>query len=87
MCYVIAEEKYTRLVFTNGEALLDQSLKQLEQDYPTQLLRIHRKIVINLSRLIALKKDEDGNHVVLLEGCSCLLPVSRRAYKTVKEHL
>lgn len=87
VCYIIAEEKYTRLVFTNGEALLDQSLKQLEQDYPTQLLRIHRKIVINLSRLIALKKAEDGSHVVLLEGCSCLLPVSRRAYKTVKEHL
>lgn len=87
VCYVMAEDKYTRLIFTNGEALLDQSLKQLEQDYPTQLLRIHRKILINKSRLVALKKAGDGSHVVALSDCGCLLPVSRRAYKTVKDHL
>ncbi|MBB1332692.1 response regulator transcription factor [Pseudoalteromonas sp. SR44-5] len=87
VCYVIAEDKYTRLIFTHGEALLDQSLKQLEQEYPTQLLRIHRKILINKSRLVALKKAGDGSHVVALSDCSCLLPVSRRAYKTVKDHL
>ena len=87
VCYVIAEDKHTRLVFTNGEALLDQSLKQLEQAYPIQLLRIHRKILINISRLIALKRTGDGSHVVALNDCNCLLPVSRRAYKDVKEHL
>ncbi|BDF93620.1 LytTR family DNA-binding domain-containing protein [Pseudoalteromonas haloplanktis] len=86
VCYVMAEDKYTRLVFTDGEALLDQSLKQLEQAYPTQLLRIHRKILVNKARLIALKRVEDGSHEVVIKG-SCSLPVSRRAYKTVKEQL
>ncbi|CAM3815162.1 MULTISPECIES: LytR/AlgR family response regulator transcription factor [Pseudoalteromonas] len=87
VCYVMAEDKYTRLISTSGEALIDQSLKQLEQAYPTQLLRIHRKILVNQSRLVALKRAEDGSHVVVIKDCSCLLPVSRRAYKTVKEQL
>ncbi|MFY8325461.1 LytR/AlgR family response regulator transcription factor [Pseudoalteromonas sp. ZZD1] len=85
--YVIAEDKYTRLVFNGGEALLDHSLKQLEEEFSTHLLRIHRKILINQSRLIELKKGANGTHAVALKGCDCLLPVSRRAYKNVKEHL
>jgi len=87
VCYVMAEDKYTRLIFTHGEALVDHSLKQLEQDYPAQLLRIHRKILVNKARLIALKRAEDGSHVVVIKDCNCLLPVSRRAYKIVKDHL
>ena len=87
VCYVMAEDKYTRLISTNAEAILDQSLKQLEQQYPTELLRIHRKILINQSRLVALKKAVDGSHVVELKDCACLLPVSRRLYKQIKAHL
>ena len=87
VCYLMAEDKYTRLIFTDGEALLEQSLKQLELQYPTELLRIHRKILINQSRLVALKKTADGSHVAELKDCTCLLPVSRRLYKQVKDHL
>ena len=32
--YFSAEEKYTKMVFSGGEALLEQSLKQLELQYP-----------------------------------------------------
>ncbi|NNG43885.1 response regulator transcription factor [Pseudoalteromonas sp. NEC-BIFX-2020_002] len=85
--YIISEEKYTRIIFDDGEAIIDQSLKQLVSDFPVELLQIHRKILINRSQLHALKKAEDGSHVVELKNCTHLLPVSRRAYKVVKEQL
>lgn len=83
--YLIAEDKYVRLVSTEGEALIEQSLKQLEQQYP-QLLRIHRKALINREHFIALHQSTQG-HQVELRGCCERLDVSRREVTRLKQLL
>ncbi|KPZ61966.1 DNA-binding response regulator [Pseudoalteromonas sp. S3776] len=85
--YFNAQEKYTNMVFEGGEALIEQSLKQLEQRFPTQLLRIHRNTLINKQRLVALHTLNSGVHSVELAGCKEQLNVSRRELKTVKSIL
>ena len=85
--YFNAQEKYTNMVFEGGEALIEQSLKQLEQRFPTQLLRIHRNTLINKQRLVALHTLNSGVHSVELAGCKEQLNVSRRELKTVKNIL
>lgn len=85
--YFCAEEKYTKMVFKDGEALIEQSLKQLVDSYPVQLLRIHRNTLINRHRLVALHTHTDGSHFVELQGCSEHLSISRRELKAVKQAL
>ena len=75
------------MIFCGGEALLEQSLKQLELQYPTYVLRIHRNTLVNKQKVIALHSKANGNHMIELQGCSELLPVSRRELKLVKNSL
>ena len=85
--YFSAEEKYTKMVFSGGEALLEQSLKQLEMQYPTYVLRIHRNTLVNKQKVVALHSKGNSHHMIELQGCNELLPVSRRELKLVKNTL
>ncbi|ALQ07575.1 MULTISPECIES: LytR/AlgR family response regulator transcription factor [Pseudoalteromonas] len=85
--YFSAEEKYTKMVFLTGEALLEQSLKQLELLYPAYVLRIHRNTLVNKKRVIALHSQGSSHHMIELKGSRELLPVSRRELKAVKSAL
>ena len=80
----IAEQKYTRVVFFEGEALVEQSLKQLEQTYPLQLLRIHRNTLVNKQHIVSLNSPSSGGHTVTMKQYEEPLTVSRRELKNVK---
>lgn len=84
--FFTAEDKYTKLVYANGEALIEQSLKQLQQRHPTHLLRVHRHTLINTHQLQSLQYEE-GQHFVKLKNYEAPLLVSRRALKQVKAAL
>ena len=85
--YLQAEDKYVRLVFPEGEALIEQSLKQLEELYPQYLLRIHRNTLVQKRRLKALHSLPDGRHVLELWQCPQLLDVSRRELSKIRQWL
>ena len=83
--YLIAEDKYVRIVSTHGEAIIEQSLRQLELQY-LQLLRIHRKILINKDHFVALHQHQDGYQLELAD-CSERLNVSRREASKLRQVL
>ena len=85
--YFAAEEKYTKMVFKGGSALIEQSLKQLETLYPTHVLRVHRNTLVNKNKVVALHSLSSGSHAIELQNCQELLAVSRRELKTVKSSL
>ena len=85
ICF-IAEDKYVRLVHQQGEALLSQSLIQLEQDYPSLFLRIHRHILVNPKRIVSFESNH-GQHYLRLEGMDTKLDVSRRRVADVRQFL
>ncbi len=85
--YVVADEKYTRMVFAGGEALLDHSLAYLEQKYSAQLLRIHRATLVNLARIEKLYTAKNAKHFINLRGKDITLEVSRRSLAKVKKAL
>jgi two-component system, LytTR family, response regulator AlgR len=78
-----AEDKYVRMVFSSGEALIEQSLVQLLQLYPEQLLRIHRSTLINKAHLARLVSVQ-GKHWVVLHGWHKKLEVSRREVTNIR---
>jgi two-component system response regulator AlgR len=68
-----------------GEHVLDQSLKDLEQQYPMHLLRIHRNCLVNRAQLAELRRDGDGHIWALLKDSPTPLEVSRRCAGELKD--
>lgn len=81
-----AEDKYVRMVYLQGEVLLEQSLTQLEQLQPELFIRIHRQSLVNLLYIQRFYLT-DGQHWLALQHCDEKLKVSRRAVSLVKSAL
>lgn len=84
--YVEAQDKYVVAHHVSGEALLETSLKQLGLKYPQNLVKIHRKYLINPDKLEAFFCS-GNSYSVALSGVEHHLEVSRRESKKVRELL
>lgn len=78
-----AENKMTVIRHLEGEDLTETSLAQLEAQFP-QLLRVHRKSLVNPEYVEAL---DPVRHEVRLRHVADPLPVSRRLFTAVRERL
>ncbi|MFT3757423.1 LytR/AlgR family response regulator transcription factor [Thauera sp.] len=92
--YLKAELKYVTARTTEREYLLDESLVQLEQEFPQRLLRVHRSCLVARDAVLGVERvgegDGEGHWEVLLrglEGPEGRLPVSRRQWPAVKQAL
>lgn len=83
--YLQADDKYVRLVYQGGEALTEMSLKQLQQKFPQQLVRIHRNTLVLADRICGISRSAHAQHVVLLRDCSDQPEISRRELAHVRE--
>jgi len=84
---LLAEEKYVRVRHAGGELLLDESLRQLEEAYPEQLVRLHRNCLVPAERLVGLKALADGRVLARLAGTDFSPEVSRRNLPAVRRLL
>lgn len=85
--YFEAEQKYVTAVHDDGEDLIDDSLRQLEERFPAELLRIHRRTLVCRDRIEALEKELTGRHVIVLRESGERLEVSRRHLPDVRRAL
>ena len=84
---LLAEEKYVLVRHTGGELLIDDSLRQLEDAYPDQLVRLHRNCLVPQARLVGLKTLADGRAQARLAGTGFSPEVSRRNLPAVRKLL
>jgi len=85
--YLLAEEKYVRVCHLGGELLIDESLRQLEEAYPDQLIRLHRNCLVPPGRLLGLKPLADGRVLARLAGTEFSPEVSRRNLPALRKLL
>jgi two-component system response regulator AlgR len=85
--YLKADQKYVTAVWPEGELLIDDSLKSLEQEFSSQFIRIHRNTLVALEYILGLEKDKEGSPVIKLQGIETRLPVSRRHASHVRKVL
>jgi two-component system response regulator AlgR len=84
---LLAEEKYVVVRHAGGELLIDDSLRQLEEAYPEQLIRLHRNCLVPPARLIGLKVLADGRALARLAGTEFSPEVSRRNLPVLRKLL
>ena len=85
--YFQADNKYVTVCHAAGEALLEESLKSLEERFAQRLIRIHRNALIVRERLLGLKRLGNGACAVSLAGSAAELEVSRRHLPEVRKLL
>jgi two-component system response regulator AlgR len=83
--YFHADQKYTTVKHQNGEDLIEDSLKTLEEEFATTFVRIHRNALVNTRYLERIARDASGQHFVHLRGFSEALEVSRRMAGDLKD--
>lgn len=77
--YFIADHKYVTLRHTDGEVLLDEPLKALEDEFGDYFVRIHRNALVARHRIERLQRSSVGHFQLHLKGLSEeTLTVSRR---------
>lgn len=84
---LLADEKYVVVHHRGGELLIEDSLRQLEEAYPDQLIRLHRNCLVPPSRLLGIKTLADGRVLARLEGSGNSPEISRRNLPAVRKLL
>lgn len=85
--YCAADQKYVTLHHSRGETVCDYTLKELEQAYPDDLLRIHRHTLVGVRFIQALRRNTDGQNILFLNDSDAPLVVSRRHASHVRQWL
>jgi len=84
---LVADEKYVVVQHRRGELLIEESLRQLEEAYPEQLIRLHRNCLVPPARLLGLKTLPDGRVLARLDGTESSPEISRRNLPSVRKLL
>ena len=76
--YFKADQKYVTVRTPEGEVLIEDALKTLEEEFGERFVRIHRNSLVAAASIAALERDNAGNCLVRVRGITERLEVSRR---------
>ena len=86
-----ADQKYVSVQHSDGESLIDESLKALEQEFGDTFVRIHRGALVAVAKIETIEKTTDGKSRVVLRNHSHAddkeLIISRRHVAEVRRRL
>jgi two-component system response regulator AlgR len=82
--HFVADEKYVAVHHAGGTVLIEEPLKDLEEEFGERFVRIHRACLVARDRLGALARSPDGRLLVRIAGVSEPLEVSRRNHAALR---
>jgi two-component system response regulator AlgR len=85
--YFEADQKYVTVRHTNGEDLLDEPLKQLEEEFARDFVRAHRSVLVAIAHVEALERVGEDNYTLRLRGEPEPIAVSRRQVAELRRRL
>jgi len=85
--YLQADQGYVTVRHIDGELLIEDSLRTLEEEFGDAFLRIHRHTLVARAHVLGLERDALGNCTVLVRDVADKLVVSRRLVSEVRRKL
>lgn len=85
--YFLADQKYVTVRHKNGSVLIDETLKDLELEFGSQFIRIHRNALVSVSYLDGLEVVSSGQYQVRCRELEERLAVSRRHLPILRERI
>ncbi len=74
----LADQKYVTVYHNKGELLINESLKDLEDEFGAQFVRVHRNSLIALRYVEGMERSPQGHYCLRMQGTSIKPVVSRR---------
>jgi two-component system, LytTR family, response regulator AlgR len=86
--YFRADQKYVTVRHSRGEDLIDESLKQLEEEFARDFVRAHRSILVAIAHVEGLERvGSDDGYALRLRGETEPVSVSRRQLAELRKRL
>lgn len=82
----IADHKYVTVMHTEGEILIDDTLKELEAEFHPRFVRVHRNSLVAVDRIEAMERV-NGQYQLKLTDTDYRPVVSRRHVSAIKDLL
>ncbi|MGK2914225.1 MAG: LytR/AlgR family response regulator transcription factor [Porticoccaceae bacterium] len=82
-----ADHKYVTAYHDGGEALLDETLKELEEEFDGRFIRVHRNALVAINHIEGIERDHEGQCFVQLDGLDIKPQVSRRHISQLRKLL
>ncbi len=82
-----ADQKYVIARYPQGQALIEDPLSMLAEEFGERFLRVHRNALVAREHVRALEKDRNGRTVVRLADIPEPVEVSRRLSASVRKVL
>ena len=80
-----ADHKYISVFHKLGELLIDEPLKELEDEFPNEFIRVHRNALVAIKSISGFEKQDDGGYALRLTGFDESIPISRRHVTAVRK--
>ena len=83
--FFIADHKYVTVHHVGGETLIDDTLKDLENEFGNQLVRIHRNALVAVRYIEGMERASQGHYQIRLKDIEQRPVVSRRHVAKLRE--
>lgn len=81
---LLADNKYVTALLPGTSALLDDSLREIEREFPEDFLRVHRNALVALRHVTGIVRSTAGENLVTLSGIETRPQISRRHLGVVR---
>ncbi len=85
-CFM-ADQKYVTIMHLGGDTLIDDTLKELEDEFEDSFVRVHRNALVAIKNIEKLERLSSGQYELRLKGVDFRPVVSRRHVAAVRELL
>ncbi len=83
--YFQADQKYVTVRNSEAELIIDETLRELEDEFADLFVRVHRNALVAAQHIEGLDKTDDGHVQVRLTGIDEKLDISRRHLAAVRK--
>ena len=83
--YKRQDQKYVTVRHQGGELIIDETLRELEEEFDDQFIRIHRNALVATRAIEGIERDDEGHHRVRMKGIDEHLEISRRHVSGVRK--
>ena len=80
----LADQKYVTVIHQDGESLIDETLKDLEEEFCDSFVRVHRNALVAVKEIVGLERVEGNHFEIKLKASEYRPAVSRRHLASVR---
>jgi two-component system response regulator AlgR len=82
--YFQADQKYVTVRHGEGEIIVDETLKELEEEFGERFVRVHRNALVAARFIVGLSRQSDGHYQIQLKDVEEAVDISRRHVSAVR---